>query len=478
MAFIMNYVGDLAVFNDEAHNTPAPEYSNVLSTISPKARFRMDTTATPDRADGQTPDSEMIFYYPISDALEDQIIKSVVVYEPQVKLVELTYTNYDTGEHKVVTELDAEFEKAEKGIEEFHWILDPEPMKKQIAIALQRIEEQKLRAKGRYKPLLFVVTMSIKEAERAQKMLQDHFRVKTLLVTEESDEREREEARTIGTLNSPYDAVVSVLMLREGWDVPEVSTILLLRKFSSPVYGQQVIGRGLRRIVRAESEPEILAVVDHPKLQHDWLWRLVAVSKIRQGVAPEDRFGDEDLPVKLKIQKLVKPENFIVIPEPEYETRIDFAKISAKIPKDKVEQNWRQTLDAAAYPRDAWTITKTKVEQIRGRRLQDKRVEILEGTNNSGNALVEDKEKSLSELQEDLKMEILNLASGLLTEAGFGGLRKGELYNVTMDHITWKIFNGKSLYEVDRNDVEFALFSIPQIRKNFTPSIIAGILKG
>ncbi len=34
-------------------------------------------------------------------------------------------------------------------------------------------------------------------------------------------------------------------MLREGWDVPEVGVILLLRKFGSPVYGQQVIGRAI-----------------------------------------------------------------------------------------------------------------------------------------------------------------------------------------------------------------------------------------
>ena len=29
-----------------------------------------------------------------------------------------------------------------------------------------------------------------------------------------------------------------MLMLREGWDVPEVGVILLLRKFGSKVYGQ------------------------------------------------------------------------------------------------------------------------------------------------------------------------------------------------------------------------------------------------
>ena len=64
-------------------------------------------------------------------------------------------------------------------------------------------------------------------------------------------------------------------MLREGWDVPEVGVILLLRKFGSKVYGQQVVGRGLRR-VRVKgvepTEPQICAVVDHPKLEHQWLW--------------------------------------------------------------------------------------------------------------------------------------------------------------------------------------------------------------
>ena len=478
LSFLMNFVGDLAIFNDEAHNTPAPEYSNILNVLSKKARFRLDTTATPDRADGQAPDSEMIYYYPISEALEDRIVKSIVVYEPQVKLVELTYTNYETGERRIVTELDPEFEKAEKGIEEFHWILDPEPMKKQITIALQRVREQKLRAKERYKPLLFVVTMSIREAERAQKMLEDTFKIKTLLVTEESDERDRVEAKRIGSFNSPYDAVVSVLMLREGWDVREVSTILLLRKFSSRVYGQQVIGRGLRRIMWDEPEPEILAVVDHPKLQHDWLWRLVAVSKIRQGVNPEDRFGDEDLPSRPKIQKLVKPEKFIVVPEPEYETKIDFGGISNRIPTDRSERNWREILDSVVYKRDAWMISRTRVEHVKGKRLQDKRIEILEPTENSDQRIIEEAEKTTDELRENLKDEVLNIASGLLTEAGFGGLRKGELYNAMMDHIAWKILNGKTLTQADRIDIEFALFAIPQVRKNFTPEIITGILEG
>jgi superfamily II DNA or RNA helicase len=473
--YVMTNIGEIAVFNDEAHNTPAPEYSNVLSMLSPKARFRLDTTATPDRADGQSPDSEMIYQYDISKALEDGIVKSIVVYEPEVRLLELTYTNFETHEKKVVTELNEEFKQAEEGLKPFQWILDEEPMKKQIAIALQRLEEQKKRARERYKPILFVVTMSIREAERAQKMLEESFKVKSLLVTEESDEEDRAEARIIGTKESQYDAIVSVLMLREGWDVPEVSTILLLRKFSSKVYGQQVIGRGLRRIIRDDPEPEILAVVDHPKLEHEWLWRLVAVSKIRQGVLPEDTFGDEDLPARPKIQKLVRPDRFIVIPDPIFETKIDLDKLAKEVPEDTVDTNWRQTLAAVTYDRNVLTITKTSVKQVRGKRLTDKRLELVEGPKvepgQEGKT-----EMSRQELEDQLKEEVKDVATGLLVEAGFGGMKKGQLYGAVMDHIRDKIFGGRVLSDATDNDITFALEIMEDIRKNFTKPVIAGIL--
>ncbi|MBK7330513.1 MAG: hypothetical protein IPI85_15970 [Dehalococcoidia bacterium] len=86
----------------------------------------------------------------------------------------------------------------------------------------------------------------------------------------------------------PYNAVVSVLMLREGWDVPEVGVILLLRKFSSKVYGQQAIGRGLRRVRRPgmeDDDQQICAVVDH-RLDHDWLWKMFE-SKVCDNVGVE-----------------------------------------------------------------------------------------------------------------------------------------------------------------------------------------------
>ena len=265
LAFIMNYVEELAIFNDEAHNTPAEEYDNTLFALSPKCRFRLDTTATPDRADGKTPDTKMIHEYTIADAQSEvpPIIKSVVVYQPKLSSVQLTYTNADTGEKRTVDEMDEEFERIEKGLSATQWVTDPDPMRKQIGIALERLAEQKRRAlsigHGLYRPILFVVAICIKDAKAAADMLNDEFHVNTLLVTEESTEEERLLAGIIGKREkvleetrknlekkvgfsrskdlieqgSQLEAVVSVLMLREGWDVPAVSVILLLRKFSS-----------------------------------------------------------------------------------------------------------------------------------------------------------------------------------------------------------------------------------------------------
>ena len=475
LSYLHEFVGNIAIFNDEAHNTPAGEYTNVLNILSKKSKFRLDTTATPNRADGQEPDSEMIYYYGVTQALEDGIIKSIVVYETQAKLLQLTYTNYETGERKDVTELDVEFKEAEKGLAPFHWILDEEPMRKQIAIALQRHEEQKARAKTRYKPLLFIVTMSIAEGERAKKMLQERFKIKTLLVTQESDEEQRQEAMTIGDFDSKYEAVVSVLMLREGWDVPQVSTILLLRKFSSPVYGQQVIGRGLRKIIRNQEEREILAVVDHPRLEHDWLWRLVAVSKVKQNVTDKDLFDEEeDLPDKPIIQTLVRPEKLIKIPEPEYDVDVDFKKIIDDIPDDKIDEDWKSILENKSYEREVWTIARTRIDSVEMKSLKDKRVELLDAPDEFDFAMIGKYPRDV--LEKKFKQELLSVCAGLLRETGFGANLRGILYQVMLNHIKTKIFSGKTLCDVDDDDIEFAMISMLEIRKNFTKSIIAGIV--
>ena len=122
-------------------------------------------------------------------------------------------------------------------------------------------------------------------------MLKGQFNLRTLIVTEDEDDSARKDAAEIAKRNK-YDAVVSVAMLREGWDVPEVAVILPLRKMGSRVYGPQIIGRGLRRVRRPEipdDEPQICAIVDHPKLEHQWLWDLLQ-AKVEKNVGVQQEF--------------------------------------------------------------------------------------------------------------------------------------------------------------------------------------------
>jgi type III restriction enzyme len=60
----------------------------------------------------------------------------------------------------------------------------------------------------------------------------------------------REEANTIDGWESPYKAVVSVMMLKEGWDVRNVTTIVGLRAYAAPsdILPEQTLGRGLRKM--------------------------------------------------------------------------------------------------------------------------------------------------------------------------------------------------------------------------------------
>lgn len=496
LAYIKRYIDNLAIFNDEAHNTPADEYTNILAHLSEKAKFRLDTTATPDRADGQSPDTEMIFEYDIQDALAEvpPIIKSVVVYQPEISSVQLTYTNPDTGEKRTIDEMDEEFARIERGLTATQWVTDYDPMKKQIAVALNRLEEQRRRAKAvggnKYKPILFVVAICIKDAKRAVDVLEDDFGLKdkVLLVTEDSADEvvgkkpngesltAREAAKEIGSFNSPYDVVVSVLMLREGWDVPEVSVTLLLRKFSSPVYGQQVIGRGLRRNLRGTDEPEISAVIDHPKLKHDWLWELVK-AKVRSDVGQTELFGDEDLPPKRKEQKLVRPENIIEIPEPIEGEDVDFSDIETLEDTTKDYPNWKEVIAGFNYDRQVVEITKVELSGVKGVSLdKTRRLEIYTPPEVvSSNETIEEN----GDLIEMLKRNILDIGVTLPYEAGIGSHERGYMYSVLMDHIRDKMFNGESAGFASKDNLKFALLKLQEIYRNFSnlPGLVESMVR-
>ena len=479
LAFLLIHLGRLAIFNDEAHNTPAPEYTRVLLLLRSNQIFRLDTTATPDRADGQNPDSDMIYHYGIPDALDDGIIKTTVVYQPDIHRVDLAYIDEVTRERIRVEEVNWEEVDKVGSIRATQWVTDAMPLRYQLKIALARLEEQRERAQGRYKPILFVVTVGITDARNVKRVLEEEFGVSALVVTEESDEQERAEALRVGTKESPYDAVVSVLMLREGWDVPEVSVILLLRRFSSRVYGQQVIGRGLRKILRQPTEREILCVVDHPKLEHDWLWDLVR-ARIRRGVGDQHRFDvDEDLP-EASFPGLVRPELAIEVPEPSGNghEEMDVDAILEGIAEIGPRKDWKDVLARAEYERGAVEITDVKLRGVVSVTLDTHGFEALVDAPAAIEEItVELDPPSRDELESAIKREALAIVTDALVEDGIGSVHKERVYGMLMDHLQQKLLAGKSLGHADEDDLRFAVSALDEVRKLFrTPGLVSGIV--
>jgi type III restriction enzyme len=76
----------------------------------------------------------------------------------------------------------------------------------------------------------------------------------------------REVSRQIDSDQNPYACIVSVLMLREGWDVRNVTTIVPLRPYTSKanILPEQTLGRGLRRMTPPGEAAELVTVVEHP----------------------------------------------------------------------------------------------------------------------------------------------------------------------------------------------------------------------
>lgn len=75
----------------------------------------------------------------------------------------------------------------------------------------------------------------------------------------------RQLSRELDNNTSPYLCIVSVLMLREGWDVRNVTTIIPLRPYSAAagILPEQTLGRGLRRITPPGQALEMVTVVEH-----------------------------------------------------------------------------------------------------------------------------------------------------------------------------------------------------------------------
>jgi len=240
------------VINDEGHHVhdEESEWSKVIRHIhndSPAGLVgQLDFSATPRYQKGGL-FTWTVFDYPLKQAIIDRVVKRPMkgvtagMDEARSDIASVKYRGYLTA-----------------GVE--RW----------------REYREQLQPLGK-KPVLFVMLNSTAEADDVG----DYLRVKypaefgatdggeaQLLVihTDRSGDVSKKDldaargvARRVDEGESPVNAIVSVLMLREGWDVQNVTVIVGLRPYTSKanILPEQTIGRGLRLMFGSSSSSYI-----------------------------------------------------------------------------------------------------------------------------------------------------------------------------------------------------------------------------
>jgi len=235
--------GPVMVLNDEAHHTHDPdnEWNRAIRAIDddhPRGlAAQLDFSATPRYDSGQ------LFAWTISDYTLKQAIVDRLVKRPVKGVTDMGEVPSKTPSVRY------------------------EPY---ITAGVNRWREYREQLKPMGKtPLLFIMMNDTREADSIGDYLRtkypDEFgNDKTLIIHVSAGGRTkgqikkndlpmaRKAAREVDQDTSPVNAIVSVLMLREGWDVKNVTVIVGLRPYTSKaqILPEQTIGRGLRLMFR------------------------------------------------------------------------------------------------------------------------------------------------------------------------------------------------------------------------------------
>ncbi len=274
---IVREVDELMILNDEAHHiwdSSLSWFKNIQDIVyglrqrGLELSLHIDVTATP-KNDKWWIFPQTITDYPLAEAIAQNIVKTPLIprKEDREKLVDSPWIRYS---ERFKNHIDLWVIERQKSHEEYQ--------------------------KQNKKAVLFVMTDDTKNCDEVAEYLENTYTQlawKVLVIhtkknwdLAEGDSKQnqdelkklREAANNID--HNQYLAVVSVLMLREWWDVKNVTTIVWLRQFTTQneILPEQTIGRGLRRIDRNNPEKEYLTVIGTDafmqiveKLRDEWV---------------------------------------------------------------------------------------------------------------------------------------------------------------------------------------------------------------
>ncbi|WP_186130356.1 DEAD/DEAH box helicase [Burkholderia gladioli] len=223
---------DLVLLMDESHRYRAS--AGVRSINELKPLFGLEVTATPfvESSKGPMPFKNVVMDYPLARAMDDGFVK-----EPAV----VTQRNFDARAH---TPEEVEKTKLEDGVR-LH-----ETTKVEL---LTYARENGVKP---VKPFMLVIARDTTHAAQLKALIESaqfyegRYAGKVIQVDSSRTGAEEEEMITrllaVESVDEPTEIVIHVNMLKEGWDVTNLYTIVPLRAANARTLIEQSIGRGLR----------------------------------------------------------------------------------------------------------------------------------------------------------------------------------------------------------------------------------------
>ena len=259
---VVKNLNDIVIFNDEAHhvhdkklawNKTIENINNNLIQKDKKLSLQIDVTATPKHQNGNI-FIQTIADYPLVEAIAQNVVKSPILPDEasRGKLEEKTSSKFS---------------------ERYRDYID-------LGFTVWEQDYKNHKKLGK-KALLFVMVDDTKNCDDVKEYLENTYPIlkngtfvihtnKEGRIDEGNSSKSQKDLKLLRELANQVDnnendikAVVSVLMLKEGWDVKNVTTVVGLRPFAatSNILPEQALGRGLRRMYFGEDLTEELNVV-------------------------------------------------------------------------------------------------------------------------------------------------------------------------------------------------------------------------
>lgn len=228
----LSTLDDLVLLMDESHHYRATQGLKVINELNPILGLELTATPQVEKSGGSTKFKNVVYEYSLSKAMKDGFVK-----EPAIA----TRMNFKPSDY---TKEELDKIKLEDGIR----------IHEDTKVALDIYSRDSKRRL--VKPFVLVVAMDtthakqIKDLIQSQSFFDGNYSDKVMEIHSSQTGSEKDEnISQLLSLENPdnkIEIVIHVNMLKEGWDVTNLYTIIPLRTATSQTLREQTIGRGLR----------------------------------------------------------------------------------------------------------------------------------------------------------------------------------------------------------------------------------------